>query len=115
MKLRNYIKNLFLSLSVAAGSIICSIQSTCAKSLFESGDGASQNAITSFTTTYQHWFFLGFIVSLLAYYLVRDEKMKGYLQKVAIGLLVVFILSIDGVQDVITATLNTIAGWFTQA
>ena len=109
MKFKEMARNFSMAIATTMVTVGAFVQKTAAVSLFDN-EGSAASAIANFPSTYQRWFFLGFIAALLAYYLVRDEKMKGYLQKVWIGLLIVFILSIEGVQGALTATLGTIAG-----
>lgn len=115
MSFKNKIKNFLLTINVLTASLMLNAERTCAQSLFESGESSSANAIFSFINTYQQWFYLGLFVSVLLYYVIKDEKMKGYLQKLIFGLVIVFILSIDGMQGVVEATLKTVAGWYTGA
>lgn len=111
MKFKNRILKAITSLSLFFQTMLCNIQATCAQSLFEDDGAAAAATIASLSATYQKWFFVILIVSALCYYFFKDEKAKGYARNVLIGSIVVYILSLSGVQAAVEATLKTVGRW----
>lgn len=111
MGMKNKICKAFISACLTMQTFALNVQTTVAKSIFDTDKQGSTEAISEFSEFYQHWWFLFLGVSAFIYYIAKDEKLKGYAKMVVIGTVVVFILTISGVQDVIRATLETIAGW----
>lgn len=99
------------ALAVVGQTIAMQTQKIMATTFWEN-ETAPTNLIQAFSTAYNKYFILIMLVEAFFFVITKDDKKKGYLKVTMIGCAIVYIFTFPSVQEMITKSLEAIAGWF---